>query len=640
MLKFFQARDNMVAKIFIGVILVSISVIMVITLVPGLTSSTGSSPDAVATVDGQDISMAEVQALLQREMRGQNVPKMLQSFYAKQVVDQLVFQHALELEADRLGIRVTPEEQADRIKQYLPSAFVGDAWIGKDKYALEVQQRFGAAVEEFETNIRASLLEEKFRNLVTDGISATPSEVQQAFQRKNQKIKVDYVLLKPADLAASINPSDADLAAFFANNSARYPVPEKRSARYALLDEAQLRQRATISETDTRNYYNQHLADYKVEDRAHVEHILFKTTGKTDAEIAEIQKKAEDVLNKARHGGNFEDLARKNSEDTSKDKGGDLGWIERGQTVPEFEKAAFTLPKGAVSDLVKTQYGFHIIKVLDRETAHTKPLDDVRLAILTSLADEKTRAMGEDIVTQLARTVRESNHQKIEDVAKKFGLQIGETPLVTKTEPVGELGNTPELHDMLFLLRPGELSQPLRLDRGYAIITVKDVAAAHAGTLAEVKDKVLADYRQEKSGELAKSRAQELAKRVKSGETLAQAAKALGLDVTSSDSFARDGSVAGVGPAKKFEGAFSKQVGATSDALAVDNNWMVFAVTAKEEPNPGDFEKQRQDVERQLVDSKRAMAYQAFREALQDRLKQEGKIVIKADMMKRLTSPA
>jgi peptidyl-prolyl cis-trans isomerase D len=435
MLKFFQARDNMVAKIFIGVILVSISVIMVITLVPGLTSSTGSSPDAVATVDGQDISMVEVQTLLQREMRGQNVPKMLQSFYAKQVVDQLVFQHALELEADRLDIRVTPEEQADRIKQYLPSAFVGDAWIGKDKYALEVQQRFGASVEEFETNIRASLLEEKFRNLVTDGISATPVEVQQAFQRKNQKIKVDYVLLKPADLAASINPSDADLAAFFGKNSARYPVPEKRSARYALLDEAQLRQRATISETDTRNYYNQHLAEYKVEDRAHVEHILFKTTGKTDAEIAEIQKKAEDVLNKARHGGNFEDLARKNSEDTSKDKGGDLGWIERGQTVPEFEKAAFTLPKGAVSDLVKTQYGFHIIKVLDRETAHTKPLDDVRLAILTSLADEKTRAMGEDIVTQLARTVRESNHQKIEDVARKFGLQLGETPPVTKTEP-------------------------------------------------------------------------------------------------------------------------------------------------------------------------------------------------------------
>jgi peptidyl-prolyl cis-trans isomerase D len=193
---------------------------------------------------------------------------------------------------------------------------------------------------------------------------------------------------------------------------------------------------------------------------------------------------------------------------------------------------------------------------------------------------------------------------------------------------------------MLFVLRPGELSQPLRLDRGYAIISVKDIAAAHAGTLAEVKDKVLADYRQEKSGELAKSRAQELAKRVKSGETLAQAAKAMGLEVKSSDSFARDGSVAGVGPAKKFEGAFGKQVGAASDALAVDNNWMVFAVTAKEEPNPGDFEKQRQDVERQLVDSKRAMAYQAFREALQDRLKQEGKIVIKADMMKRLTSPA
>ena len=165
----------------------------------------------------------------------------------------------------------------------------------------------------------------------------------------------------------------------FSKNSAKYQVPEKRSARYALLDLAKLRPARKYGDDALRAYYNQHIDEYKVQNRVHAEHILFKTVGKTDAEVAEIRKKAEDVLKQAKTGGNFEDLAKKNSEDDgSKAKGGDLGWIVEGQTVPQFQQAAFSLPKGSVSDLVKTEYGFHIIKVLDQETAHTKSFEEVR----------------------------------------------------------------------------------------------------------------------------------------------------------------------------------------------------------------------------------------------------------------------
>ena len=154
-------------------------------------------------------------------------------------------------------------------------------------------------------------------------------------------------------------------------------MPEKRSARYALLDLAKLKvEHASRRDAELRAYYNQHIDDYKVQNRVHAEHILFKTVGKTDAEVAEIRKKAEDVLKQAKKGANFEDLAKKNSEDdASKAKGGDLGWIVEGQTVPEFQQVAFSLPKGSISDLVKTEYGFHIIKVMDHETG---PHQDLR----------------------------------------------------------------------------------------------------------------------------------------------------------------------------------------------------------------------------------------------------------------------
>ena len=190
-----------------------------------------------------------------------------------------------------------------------------------------------------------------------------------------------------------------------------------------------------------RAYYNAHIDEYKVENRVHAEHILFKTVGKTDAEIAEIRQKAEDVLKKAKAGANFEDLAKKYSEDDgTKPKGGDLGWIVEGQTVPEFQQAAFTLPKGAISDLVKTQYGFHIIKVLDHETAHTKTFDEVKSTIQPIVLGDAVNNKANQISDEMAAAVRQSNHQSLDDLAKKFNLELGDLPLAASSEPAGAFG--------------------------------------------------------------------------------------------------------------------------------------------------------------------------------------------------------
>ena len=172
----------------------------------------------------------------------------------------------------------------------------------------------------------------------------------------------------------------------------------------------------------------------------------FKTVGKTDAEVAEIRQKAEDVLKKAKAGANFEDLAKKYSEDDgTKAKGGDLGWIVEGQTVPEFQQAAFTLPKGSISDLVKTQYGFHIIKVLDHETAHTKTFDEVKSTIQPIVLDEAVNNKANQISDEMAAAVRQSNHQSLDDLAKKFNLELGDLPLASAAEPISAFGNSQDV---------------------------------------------------------------------------------------------------------------------------------------------------------------------------------------------------
>jgi peptidyl-prolyl cis-trans isomerase D len=512
--------------------------------------------------------------------------------------------------------------------------------VGKDRYSAEVQQRTGMNVAEFEDWVRTSLVQEKFQHLVTDGITVEPAEVEAEFRRRNEKIKLDYALLKPSDLAAGINPTDGELAAFFQKNAARYQVPESRSAHYALLDQTRIHQLAAVSDADVQNYYNQHVDEYKVPERAHVEHILFKTVGKTDAENAEIRKKAEDVLSQIKHGANFEDLAKKDSDDSTKDKGGDLGWIIRGQTVPEFEKAAFTIPVGSVSDLVKTQYGYHIIKVLARETAHTQPLDEVRLSILSAINDQKNAEVTDNLYNKLSSALRQSSKQKLDDIAKQFSMTTGDTPLADATQPVGIFGNSPELHETLLHLRPGELSSPLRVDQGILILSIKEIMPAHPATLAEVRDKVLKDYRDQKSVELARTKAQELASRVRAGASLADAAKALGLEVKSTDLFAINDSVAGIGTGKTIEAAFHLQTGQMGGPTPVGTDWIVYRVTDHQMPNPQDLAAQSKTIEQALLSSKQSMAFAAFRDALQDRLKQEGKITINQDALNHLTHPS
>lgn len=640
MLKTLQKRDVAV-RIFLGFVVGVIGLMMVVTLVPGPVGSLAESPNMVAEVGGQPITVLEVQQQMARIERQQPIPGALRALYARQILDGLIFSRALEVEAKRLGIRVSDEERAERIKLLLPTAFVGNRFIGMDRYSAEIDQRFGVSVGEFEELVRQALLEEKFRRLVVDGITVSPEEVEEEYRRRNEKVKIEYVVLAPESLAPQVEVKETDLAFYFQNNKARYQVPERRSARYVLLSLEELRKKAQVSDAELRAYYKDHIDLYRIQNRAHVAHILFKTVGKTDAEVEEIRKKAQEVLKKARRpGANFGELAKRYSEDTTKEKGGDLGWILPGQTVPEFEKEAFTLPKGAISSLVKTEYGFHIIEVLDRESARTKTFEEVRGGIEPVIAAEKAERLANEQADKLAAAVRQSSRRPIEEIAKEFGLPVQELSPVAIGDSAGELGRAPEVLEALFRLRPGELSAPVRTNRGYIVATVKEIQPAHQGTLAEVRERVVGDYRREKAAELAKVRAEELARHAQASGNLAQAAKTLGLEAKTSEPLARNGSVPDVGSGKQLLASFTMPVGTISTPVFLGARWCVYRVVAREEPKAEELAKQRAEIEASAVQNKRQMAFEAFKSALEQRLTREGKLRINQENFKRLTTPA
>ena len=615
-------------RILFGVIIGMLALSMLLYLVPQGPSSTESAGDVVARIGDQTVTLADINNQLNEIRQRNNIPPQLEGFYASQLLKQLVFQKEMEYEAKRLGITVSDKERADRIRQILPTAYNGDAFIGIDAYANQVQQRFQMTVPAFEEIIRSSLVEEKFRKLLTDGISVSPGEILEEFRYNNEKVKLNYVFVKPEELAEKITPDEAEIKAYYEQNKSKFQIPEKRVVRYGLLDLNQIRQNTPVTDDELKAVYQQNIQQYEVPHRVHAEHILFTTVGKTDAEVAEIKKQAEDVDAQAKKkGANFEDLAKKYSEDPgSKAKGGDLGWIVQGQTVPEFEKAAFSLPKGDVSDLIKTQYGFHIIKILDKETAHTKPFEEVKDSIRGPLQLQKVDQQAASVADKMSSQIRQSNKVTLDELAQQYHLSVAETRPVAANDPVLELGNSQDIKDQIVRLRSGELSTPIRTDRGYVVLSLKQVIPAHPGTLEEVREKVIADIKQQKSTQLARAKADDLVKRVKAGEKFDTAAKAIGLDPKMSDLFARNGSLPGVGSGKLLAPVFQLKQGEVGSPMEIASSWFAYQVAEKVEPNPADFEAQKKTITDTLLQQKRNLAFEAFRTSLEERLKQEGKL--------------
>ena len=623
-------------RILFGVIIGMLALSMLLYLVPQGPDSAATPTDVVAKVGDQSITLQDINQRLSEIRQSNPIPRQLEGLYANQILKQLVFQKEVEYEAKRLGITVSDQERADRIRQILPTAFNGDTFVGNEAYSQQVQQRFQLTVPAFEDLIRSSMIEEKFHKLLTDGVSVSPSEIQQEFRFQNEKIKLDYAAANPESLADKINPDENEIKAYYEKNKTKFQIPEKRVVRYGLLDLNQLKASIPVTDDELKAIYQQNIQQYEVPDRVHAEHILLTTVGKTDAEVAEVKKQAEDILAQARKKGvNFEELAKKYSEDPgSKTKGGDLGWLVHGQTVPEFDKAAFSTPKGEISDLVKTQYGFHIIKVLDKESAHTKPFDEVKDSIRTPYLLQKVDQQAASLADQMSSQIRQSNKTTLAELAQKYHLTLGETRPLAPNDPVLELGNSQDIKDEIVRLRPNELSTPIRTDRGYVVLSLAQTLPAHPGTLDEVRDKIISELRVAKSEQLAQSKVDDLVKRVKAGEKFDAASKALNLDPKTSDLIARNASIPGLGSAKQIASAFSLKTGEVGGSVHMGSSWVAYQVADKVAPNPADFEAQKQKITDSLLQSKRNMAFDAFRISLEDRLKQEGKLKLMPDKLR------
>jgi peptidyl-prolyl cis-trans isomerase D len=565
MFNLFRSRDRLI-RIMLTAILLVVAASMVTYLIPSY-GNTDRGPDSVLAEVGKDtITMHEVQLKIQDAIRAQRMPTDMVSLYLPQLIEDLVTYHALIYEAHRLGLQVTDAETSSTIRAAIPNLFPDGKFVGREAYAAFVGQQ-NMTIPEFEADMANRILVTRLTDIVLEGTLVTPAEIEQEYHRRNDKIKVEYVKISPAQFKSDVKVTPAEIKAYYDKNRAQFPIPEKRSLAVVMLDQGRIEQSLQPPDADLRRMYDSEKDSFRNPERVLTRHILFKA-GKTPEEDAKIKAKAEDVLKQLKAGADFAELAKKYSEDRGPDgrsgsaaRGGDLGWLVRGQTVKPFEDTAFSLKPKEISDLVKTQFGYHIIQVLDHQQAHLQTFEEARAQLVDEWRKQRASQMIEDLADRAEAGLKKDPPDK---VAKDLNLA---PPIVADNlapgQPVPGIGANNDFQQAIKGLQKGEVSPPVPLPGNrVALAVVTAVVPTHPATLEEAEKQIEPMLESAKINQLASERANEVAKRVKEmNGDLEKAAKSMGLEVKTPAAFDRAASVEGLGSAAYLAEGFVKPVG-------------------------------------------------------------------------------
>lgn len=640
MFQLFRSRRQGL-RIVLGLIVASMAISMVVTLIPGIfgSSSSPGSDAVLAEVGGDAITLRDAQLQLEKASRARGLPPGAARFLAPQVVGEMVAQRALMLEAERLGLTVSDKELVDLLRTAIPMLFPGGNFVGRAQYEAFIEQKFERTVADFESLLKEDVTTSKLRRLVVDGVVLAPGELEQDYKRQNEKVRIEFAAITPASVEASLSIAPAEVEEHFKKSRTTYTLPERRSFQYVVIDDAKVAGRVQATAQELQRYYSENKDRFRVQDRVHVTHLLFKTTDKKEDEVKTTEAKAQEVLKQVKAGKDFAGLAKANSEDTaSAAKGGDIGWVTRGQTVPEFEQKAFSMQPGEVSDLVKTQYGLHIIKVLEKETARVKPFSEVEAGIRQEILRDRMEA-EKSRLSESVRAAANKNAQNLDAAGRELGLPVFSAKLAERTGTVPEAGSEPALMDSVFNAAKGVVVGPVVMPAKSVIAVVTEIAPSRQAELNEVADRVRNDVLSVKARDAAEARAKQLLERAKALDgDLKKAAKEFGAEVKTSEPFTREGSIPGLGGASTVGAAFTSPPHSVHGPVSAGADQVVYKIVERQEADMQGFEAASKQLRETLLGSRQNEAFEVFKDELRERLKKQGKIKIYQDRVDRFVA--
>jgi peptidyl-prolyl cis-trans isomerase D len=622
---------------------------VVIVFILGFVYFSGSSPNpgdrasqVVARIGSDEITGAEFERTYQarlesyrQQYRGSLTPEMLRYLdLPRQVLDGMISRR-LELEqARRLKLSVGNDEVARAVMAY--PAFQQDSrFIGREKY-VQLLFRYGYTPERFEEELREDLLAGKYAELVRASILVPEAELVREFAVRNEKATIEYILVPSSRLESAVQPTDADLKAYAEKHRDRYRKPEQRRIKYLLIDQAKVRAKEAPTDAELRAEYQQRRDALKIPEQVVAAHILIRSDSTKGAEAdAAARAKAEKLAARARAGEDFAKLARESSEDTAnKDSGGQLPPFSRGQMVPEFEQAAFALLPGQIAGPVKTQFGYHVIKLVSKNPEHLQSFEEARGALAADLAQRKTVAEVSRLARELSEKVRKLGNASDEEL-RKFQNDVvtfNTTPWVARGEAIPGVGANADFAQQAFSLKLGQISKTaVSTARGPAIVKPAEQRPAGVPPFDELKERVTEDWKTDRREKEALEKLQPAAREIASGTPLPQIAARYDTEVKTTPEFAPGGPIPEIGNAPDLSSAvFKTAQGQTGPPTAVPGGFVLFRVIERKTADPKAFAAQKAE----LADAVRTREGEKLLRSSLEQLRAERKVEINEELLR------
>jgi len=633
MFDLFRNREKN-SRVLLGVLLGVVALSMLIYLIPGGMSGDGgaSGENVVATVGGDKITATDVQRTIQSITRGQSLPKGLLAMYMPNIVNQLVETKAMAYQAKQMGLRVSDQELADTLQSEFAAQMGGK--FDMDLYKSYLAQQ-GMTPAQFEEQQRDAMLASRLDEMERQSLLVSDADARAEYQRKNLKVALQYVAFEGKDFLSKVNHDPAALKAYFDKNRGQFRIPEKRDVSLIVGSTAAFMQNAKVSEAELQKEYQESIDSFRTPERVRIRHILIKTQGKPKEDAPKLKAKAEELLKQIKAGGDFAELAKKNSEDPgSAEKGGELGFVTRGQMVPNFEKAAFALKQGETSGVVETEYGYHILQSEEKQEAHTQSFEEAR----PQLFAEAQKQQATETLNRAMETARDQvakTPAKAQEIAAGLGLQFFKMDGMASGATIPEI-NDPQLSSAIFATPKGGVTDVVNADKqgksGFAV--VNNIIAARPAEFAEVQDQVAARYNTDESNRLAAEAAKAAA--AKKGESIEAIAKDYGLTVKTAPPFTADGAAEGIGSGSQLAAVFAAKAGDMVGPITVGSSEFLCRVTDKMPADMSQFAANKAAIVDGLVQQRQQVQGPLFRDSIVAELKKHGKIKMNDATISRL----
>jgi len=429
----------------------------------------------------------------------------------KNVVTGLVHQLLLLQEATRVGMFVTDDDLVRDIRSN--PVFQRNGIFDEGVYRVYLNSiKLNPAM--YEQVRRQEMLEEQLVRLLTDAVKTDPSEIKSWWHFQNDKLLLSMLLIKPVEKDKAA-PDAKSLDSYFKKNQAKYEIPQSLNLQYVVFSWPDIQKKLSVTEEEIRAYFDMHPKEFIVPEKISARHILFTLPETSDiGKVEEVLKKAHEVLARLKGKENFEKVAQIESQDaSSSEKGGDLGFSARGALTPDFEEAAFKLQVGEISEPVRTNLGYHLIRVDEKQPETVLEFHAVKDQIAQKLLEGKARKQlsddAENFYEQVYRT------EDLEGQAKKFGFELRKQDFVSKAGILAALGKDSEVIEEAFRLKTGEISKMIRSGDSYVVMVLVDKNKERVPTLDEVRSQVEQDFLKEQVMSDAEKKAEEVIQELK-----------------------------------------------------------------------------------------------------------------------------